>query len=98
MYTAVDLLAPQRPAMVIPRKAVHEGRVYIAGADDRLAIRAVAIQLTQDDIVVLQSGIEEDERVIVTDLTPVIDGMPLQVIPAPEAEAELQRHALGVYR
>ncbi len=98
MYTAVDLLAPQRPAMVIPRKAVHEGRVYIAGADDRLAIRAVAIQLTQDDIVVLQSGVEEDERVIITDLTPVIDGMPLQVIPATEAEGELQRHALGVYR
>ncbi len=98
MYTAVDLLAPQRPAMVIPRKAVHEGRVYIAGADDRLAIRAVAIQLAQDDIVVLQSGVEEDERVIITDLAPVIDGMPLQVIPATEAEAELRRHALGVYR
>jgi len=98
MYTAVDLLAPQRPAMVIPRKAVHEGRVYIAGDDDRLAIRAVVIQLTQDDIVVLQSGVEEDERVIITDLTPVIDGMPLQVTPATEAEDELQRHALGVYR
>ena len=77
---------------------MHEGRVYIAAADDRLAIRSVEIQLAQDDIVVLQSGVEEDERVIITDLTPVIEGMPLQVMPASEAEAELQRHALGDYR
>ena len=98
MYTAVDLLAPQRLSMVIPRKALHEGRVYIAGADDRLEIRAVEIQLTQDDVVVLQTGVEENERVIITDLTPVIDGMSLQVMTASAAEAELQDHALGVYR
>jgi len=98
MYTAVDLLAPQRLSMVIPRKALHEGRVYIAGADDRLEIRAVEIQFTQDDVVVLQTGVEENERVIITDLTPVIDGMSLQVMTASAAEAELQDHALGVYR
>lgn len=98
MYTAVELLAPQRTAMVIPRRALHQGRVYIADADDRLVIRAVEVQLGQEDIVVLRAGIAEDERVIVTDLTPVIDGMPLQVIEAAQAQAELERHALGVYR
>jgi len=72
--------------------------VYIADADNRLRIRAVEIQLGQDDIVVLQSGVEEGERVVITDLTPVIDGMPLQVIKATRVEAELEQHALGVYR
>jgi multidrug efflux pump subunit AcrA (membrane-fusion protein) len=98
MYTAVDLMAPQRSAMVVPRKALHQGRVYIADADNRLQIRAVDIQFSQDDIVVLQGGIDEDERVIITDLTPVIEGMPLQVIAATRVEAELAQHALGVYR
>jgi multidrug efflux pump subunit AcrA (membrane-fusion protein) len=98
MYTAVDLMAPQRLAMVIPRKALHEGRVYIADSDGRLEIRAVDIQLSQDDLVVVESGLEVNDRVVITDLTPVIEGMPLQVNEAREFEAELEQHALGVYR
>jgi len=98
MYTAVDLMAPQRPAMVIPRKALHEGRVYLAGADGRLEIRAVEILLRQDDLVVVKAGLEENERVIITDLIPVIEGMPLQVTEATQFAAEMSQHALGVYR
>ena len=98
MYTAVDLMAPQRLAMVIPRKALHEGRVYIADSDGRLEIRAVDIQFSQDDLVVVEAGLEMNDRVIITDLTPVIEGMPLQVNEAREFETELQQHALGVYR
>lgn len=95
MYTAVDLFAPVRDALVIPRKAIHEGRVYVANADDRLEIRPLEIQLTQGDIAVVRSGIDGGERVIVTDLIPVIDGMPLRVLPSAEAETDLRRRALG---
>jgi len=98
MYTAVDLMAPQRLAMVIPRKALHEGRVYIADSDDRLEIRAVEVQLAQDDLLVVKSGLEINDRVVITDLTPVIEGMPLQVIEAGEFEIRMEQHALGVYR
>lgn len=95
MFTAVDLLAPEQSAMVIPRKAVHEGRVYIAGDDDRLEIRPVEIQLAQGDLVIVQAGIDAGERVIITDLTPVIESMPLEVHPAPEVENYLRRRAVG---
>ena len=98
MYVAVNLMAPQRLAMVIPRKALHEGRVYLADADGRLEIRAVDIQLSQDDLVVVSSGLEVNDRVVITDLTPVIVGMPLQVTEATQYEAEMEQHALGVYR
>jgi multidrug efflux pump subunit AcrA (membrane-fusion protein) len=98
MYTAVNLMAPQRLAMVIPRKALHEGRVYLADDDGRLEIRAVEILFGQDDLVVVSSGLEANERVVITDLIPVIEGMPLQVIEATQFETELERHALGVYR
>ena len=98
MYTAVDLMAPQRLAMVIPRKALHEGRVYIAGADDRLEIRAIEILFSQNDLVIVKSGLEDNERVVITDLTPIIEGMPLQVTEAMQFETELEQHALGVYR
>jgi multidrug efflux pump subunit AcrA (membrane-fusion protein) len=98
MYTAVNLMAPQRLAMVIPRKALHEGRVYLADDDGRLEIRAVEILFGQDDLVVVKAGLEVNERVVITDLIPVIEGMPLQVIEATQFETELERHALGVYR
>jgi multidrug efflux pump subunit AcrA (membrane-fusion protein) len=95
MYTAVDIFAPAYPAMVVPRKAVHQGRVYIASSDNRLEIRAVDILLIQGDLVVIRSGIEQGEKVIITDLIPVIEGMPLQVITATEFENEMKKRALG---
>jgi multidrug efflux pump subunit AcrA (membrane-fusion protein) len=95
MYTAVDLLAPVRPAMVIPRKAIHQGRVYLANAEDRLLIRPVEVQFTQGDMAVIRSGIEANERVIVTELIPVIEGMPLLVSTATRLESDLLRRAGG---
>ena len=95
MYTSVDLYAPVRPAMVIPRKAVHQGRVYIANEENKLIIRSVDIQLSQADMVVIRSGIKVGERVIITDLIPVIEGMPLEVIAANEFEQDLKLKAAG---
>lgn len=95
MYTSVDIFAPERPALVIPRKAVHQGRVYIVDADDRLEIRSVDIQLMQGDLVVIRSGIEPGEKVIITDLIPVIEGMPLQIISNPDFEEDMYKRALG---
>ena len=97
MYAAVDLFAPVQQALVIPRKALHEGRVYIANDDDRLELRPVEIKLVQGDLVVIRSGIETGERVIVTDLTPVIEDMPLQVSTAKQAETDLRQSAAGEF-
>ena len=96
MYAAVDLLAPEQSALVIPREALHQGRVYLADAGDRLEIRNIDIQQIQDEVIVLRDGLEPGERVIVTDLTPVIPGMPLDVLTGENSEAELRRRALGV--
>ncbi len=95
MYTAVDIFAPAYPAMVVPRKAVHQGRVYIANNENRLEIRSVEVLLIQGDLMVISSGIDQGERVIITDLIPVIEGMPLQVINATEFEKEMKKRAVG---
>ena len=95
MYTSIDIFAPEHPAMVIPRKALHQGRVYIVDADNRLEIRSVDIQLMQGDLVVISGGIEPGEKVIITDLIPVIEGMPLQMIANPDFEKDMYQRALG---
>ena len=96
MYTAVDIYAPESSALVIPRRALHAGRVYIADAEDRLEIRPVEIRIEQDDLVLLRSGIAPGERLIITDLVPVIDGMPLSVIRDTDYEASMRERALGI--
>ena len=95
MYTAVTLTAPPRPAMVLPRSAVHQGRLYIATTDNRLTIRPVHIVHKQGPLVVIEDGIEAGERIIVTDVIPVIEGLPLNPIHNNEYERRLAQQALG---
>ena len=96
MYTAVELYAPARDAIVLPRKAIHQGRVYIAKANNELEIREVTVLIRQGRLVILDGGVEEGEKVIITDVIPVIEGLPLNPISALEYEEEMARDALGV--
>ena len=80
MYVQVELFGqPRRGSLVIPRVALHrtpEGpRVYVADAEDRLAIREVEAGPEQGDLVVIEEGLEPGARVVVTDLVPAIGGM-----------------------
>lgn len=94
MYMAVELLAPPRDALVLPRKAIHQGRVYIATPENTLAIRAVNIVHKQGEIVVVDGGVEVGDQVIITDVIPVISGLPLKLILATDAAQKLAEDAL----
>ena len=95
MYMAVDVAAPAQPALVVPRRAVHQGRVYTVDDDQRLEIRPVEIALIQNDLVVLAGGVAEGEQVIITDLVPVIAGMPLQTTHATDFQTAMKARAIG---
>jgi hypothetical protein len=101
MYTSVALLSPARPTLVLPRAALHEGRVYIAKSDNTLSIQAVDVLFAQDDLVVVNDAKENSlvgKRIIVTDVIPVLDGLPLKPIEATAFQAQLGRSALGELR
>ncbi|MEO0972970.1 MAG: HlyD family secretion protein [Pseudomonadota bacterium] len=95
LYTAVDVIAPAQPALVVPRKAVHQGRVYTVSSERRLEIRSVEVKHVQNDLVVLEAGVAPGEQVVITDLVPVIEGMPLQVTEAQDFQAAMRRQASG---
>jgi len=78
MYTRIELLAPATPAMVIPRRALHQGKVYVAH-NNKLQIREVELEYHQGEFSVISAGIRVGEQVIVTDLVPALAGMPLEV-------------------
>jgi multidrug efflux pump subunit AcrA (membrane-fusion protein) len=70
-------------SIVLPRSALHEGRLYFVDSENRLDIRAVTTGLSQGDIVVAREGVEPGDRIVVSDLIPAIAGMLLD--PQPDA-------------
>ncbi len=98
MYTSVELFSPAKPTLVVPRKAVHQGRIYIATVDNKLEIQPVNILFLQGDMVVLDSKKDThliDKKIIISDVIPVMEGLPLKVIIADDYENALALKALG---
>ncbi len=98
MYTSVELFSPARPTLIVPRKAVHQGRVYIASDKNELKVQAVHILFLQGDMVVLDG--EKDaalagKKIIISDVIPIMEGLPLKAIAADDYENELALKALG---
>lgn len=78
MFTEVELMAPAIKRIVIPRRAIHQGRVYLVAEDNTLEIRPVEVGLLQGDLAVIRKGLTTGERIVVSDLMPVIPAMPLK--------------------
>lgn len=75
----------------VPRNALRRGnRVLIVDADDRLAYRSVTPLRLHRDRVLIESGLADGERVCVSTLQTVIEGMrvqPIEDVPAAAAPA-----------
>ena len=78
MYVQTRIIAPEQQAVVIPRTALHQGRVYVMDDGDKLAIRPVTQRWQDGQQVVIAAGLSAGERLVVNDLVPVVPGMPLQ--------------------
>jgi len=100
MYTSVELLSPEKQTFVLPRKAVHQGRVYVATKENTLSIRSVTVLFNQGNLVVVaqdsgNGGLAVGEKIIVSDVIPVMEGLPLKTIVADKYEEQLAISALG---
>jgi hypothetical protein len=65
--------------IVVPRSSVRAGTVFIVDENSRLRRRAVSILFSQGNISVIEEGLEQGERIVVSDLVPAVDGMLLEV-------------------
>ncbi|MGD8916771.1 MAG: efflux RND transporter periplasmic adaptor subunit [Syntrophobacterales bacterium] len=66
---------------VIPRAGLHQGDiVWIVGEDSRLQFRQVEVGRIQGDEVVITGGLEDGERLVITPLKAVTDGMTVRVV------------------
>lgn len=98
MSVSVTFLSPARPTLILPRKSLHQGRVYIADDNNQLHIEPVSVLFAQGGLVVLDASSAArlaGQKVIISDVIPVIQGMPLKVIESTDAERDLAQAALG---
>jgi RND family efflux transporter MFP subunit len=77
LFVTTDIEGRTLPsAAVIPRSALHEDDiVWVVDNDNRLHLREVDVARVQGDEAIVQDGLEDGERVVITPLKAVTDGM-----------------------
>ena len=80
---------PQLNRIVIPLSALHDRQVYVVNAENRLQRRNVFPGLRGSDYVIVEEGLEPNERIVISDLVPAIEGMLLVPVVDTKALAQL---------
>lgn len=77
----------------VPRSALSEGnRVWVVADDDTITPRDLRISWTDGDTVYATAGVDDGERLLVTDLPTLVKGMTVRVAestPEPEPKQEI---------
>ena len=98
MSTSVEFFSPRKDTLVLPRKAVHQGRVYVAEENNELSIVPLTVHFRQGNLVIpdMESAARLDgRRIIISDVIPVMQGLPLAPTHAESYEQQLAALALG---
>jgi RND family efflux transporter MFP subunit len=87
MYCTVDLTAkPQNNVIVVPVSAVRDGFCYLVDKDNRLYSKSVTADFSVGDFLIVSGGLEEGDRIVLSDPGPAIEGM--SVLPVKDVETE----------
>jgi len=80
-YVDVEIEVPGQPELIeVPRQAVHDGDlVYIYTVDKTLVIRRVHIVWRRPDTVLVDRGLEDGERIVISPLAAPVEGMRLRL-------------------
>ncbi|MEO0429086.1 MAG: HlyD family efflux transporter periplasmic adaptor subunit [Pseudomonadota bacterium] len=97
MFVRVKITAPTVGGVILlPRAAILNGQVMLAGADDRLVYASVAPVFTADGIAVLEQGaLPAGARVITQAPSAAVEGLSLAPVPDIAAMALLAAAASG---
>ncbi len=96
MYCEMQLQAPPLlQTVVLPRSAVRSGTVYLVDEEGRLRRRTVNIAFEQDDLIVLESGLQGGETIVVSDPSPAIEGMKVEAVDDADLRERILAQAEG---
>lgn len=75
IFCKVDFFGEPRPALVVPRSAIHDGKLYIATPEGTLEMRPIKLQFAIDSFAVVAEGLRPGETVVTSDIVPAVAGM-----------------------
>lgn len=81
LFVDVVLSAPPITGTVLPRSALHDGRVLIADADNRMRLIAAEPQFAQGEIALFTGGVQAGDLVLLSAPSPMIEGLLLDLHP-----------------
>ena len=86
LFVRVEIHGRQIPDLaIIPRSALHQGdTVWVVDSDDRIHYRKVQVARIDGEQVQVQSGLKTGDRVVVSPLKTVTDGMVIRPVPQTE--------------
>lgn len=79
-FVDVEVRGPTVEGLIeIPRQAIRDGdKAFVFAKDSTLAVRPVEIFWERPDTVLIESGVKDGERVIVSPIATAVDGMKLR--------------------
>ncbi len=80
-YVTVVFAGSQQRALIeVPRQAIHNGdEVWVMTPENTLAVREVSVVSGRPDTVLVNEGLEDGERVIVSQIGAPVEGMKLKL-------------------
>lgn len=76
LHVEVELRGvPRADCLAVPRAALLDTKVHVVGKDDRLELRDVEVDIIQEQYVCIAKGLAAGDRVVLTALTPAVEGM-----------------------
>ncbi|MCB1358390.1 MAG: hypothetical protein KDK53_18515 [Maritimibacter sp.] len=89
MFVEVSIAGRPVTGLAVPRSALWDGTLFVAGDGDRLERRHVSTTLIQDRIALITNGISNGDRVVVSDLLVPLESMALAPVADEALTAEL---------
>lgn len=95
-FVEVELAAfAKRKINILPRSAIHRGNVYSVDANARLKILPVQEIFSFDGLTVINQKLPQGKQIIISNISPAIDGMLLETTLDLKAEEKLYEKAVG---
>jgi len=81
MFCEIEIFGkPLQKCMLIPRIAIHNSMVYTVTSDQKLKKVQIQPDFYQGDFAIIRQGLNPDTQLVISDLTPAIDGMSIKPI------------------
>ncbi|NOQ13174.1 MAG: hypothetical protein GQ583_01660, partial [Methyloprofundus sp.] len=89
MYTEVFLQGKAKTFYLIPRDALHENEIFVVNTQQQLERRAIENYQVQGNMLLLATGLQEGEKLVVSDVFPAISGMQVKTTADPRLEQSI---------